>query len=213
MGAWSADNFGNDAALDFVGEVTDFASVQSAIQTFSTTKGDFDANDASAILAACNLVAISLDRGPADIPDTPDLAHDGVSNNFLDQARTLVDRVRDSSELAALWAEEDDGEWQEVLDDLILRLTPSKRYKAPKRLKKTEYPDDFLGHCYVCYGMVTARDGLVFEHTDEFATASVHPHRKCIEDKMTEPGPYWNDDGSPTEVTRLQLMRDMGYEV
>lgn len=163
-------------------------------------------------LTACDLLAISIRRGPNNAPKTPKLEQEEVKEDLLTIAKSLVSRARETSELAELWAEADDAEWQGVLDDLIIRLTPSIPYEPPQK-KRDRFPDDFLGHCYICYGMVTERDGLYFEQEDEgFGASAVHPHRKCSEERIPEPGPYWHPDGSPTECTKKQLRRDMGYD-
>jgi hypothetical protein len=141
-----------------------------------------------------------------------DLTAQDVPRDLIQTARTIVARVRKTSELAELWAEEDDTEWQEVLDDLLARLTPSKPYRAPAKQVQPEVPDDFLGYCYICYGTVTERNGLRFEHTPEHGvTCATYPHRKCIEDQI--PGPHWMPDGSPMPGTLIKLLRDMGVKV
>lgn len=212
MGVWAAGNFGNDAALDFVGGLRDFNEIHGVLTDFAVRTGELDADESCIALAACDLLAASIGRPSADLPDIHDFEEKSVPDAMLDIAKSLVARVRDTSELSRLWAEEDDREWQMVLDDLTLRLTPSMPFKAPKRQKSAELPDDFLGYCYICYGMVTARNGIYFEHAEEGAGISaVHPHRKCIEDQI--PGPHWHSDGSPTERTRKKLLQDMGVEI
>ncbi|GEM_PF-5085306 len=130
----------------------------------------------------------------------------------MEAAKSLVHRVRTSSELADLWAEEDNAEWLEVLGDLILRLTPSEPYIAPEPQNIPEVTDDFLGYCYMCHEMVIERDGFNFDYAEEgLGTISVHPHRHCIEKQM--PAPHWNSDGSPNEQTKKKLLRDIGVEI
>lgn len=216
MGAWASGSFGNDTALDFVGELKDFASLRSTLTKFEKDRGELDADDASIALAACDLLAAAIGRPPADLPDVPDFEKEEVSEDLLDSAKALVKRVREDSELAELWAEDDDVEWQAELDALLLRLTPSAPYDAPQKQKgkpkEQELPDDFLGHCYLCYEPVTERDGFLFEITVEGGgTISIHPHRRCIEKLI--PGPHWEEDGSPNEKTRKKLMQDMGFEL
>ena len=215
MGTWAAGSFGNDAALDFVGEMKDLAELPNIIGEIERRSSRLDADAASAALAACDLLAARIGRPAADVPDSAGLAQAEVAEAVLDTARSLVARVRDASELAELWAEEDDAEWQAALADLLLRLTPSIPYSAPETPAAPappEIPDDFLGYCYVCYGMVTKRNGIYFEEvTEGLGTVACHPHRKCIEDQI--PGPHWNADGSPTEGTRRKLLQDMGFEI
>lgn len=213
MGVWDSGSFGNDTALDFVVDLKDFATVRSTLLKFECFSSPLDADDASIALASCDLVATAIGRPPIDIPDNiPNFQDEDVSDKLLKIAKKIVERVRNKSELAELWAEQDDAEWQLALDELLLRLTPSTPYNAPMKKKQVKLPDDFLGHCYVCYGPVTKRDGIYFEHSEENGiSSSIHPHRKCIENKIS--GPHWNDDGSPTEKTKKLLLKDMGYEV
>lgn len=211
MGTWASGSFGNDAALDFVAELKDFAALHGTLIKFEKNAGELDADEAAIALAACDLLAAAIGRPSADLPDAPDFENEEISDDLLDSAKAIVRRVREKSELAELWSEEDDAEWQAALDGLLHRLTPSAQYEAPKKEKQPEVPDDFLGHCYLCTGPVTERDGINFEHTMEGGgTLSIHPHRSCIEKLI--PGPHWNKDGSPSEETRKRLMQDMGFE-
>ncbi len=212
MGTWTPGSFGNDAALDFVAELKDFAALRGTLIKFKEKFDELDADDAAVALAACDLLAAAIGRPPADLPDTPDFSKEEVPDALLESAKAMVQRVREKSELAELWSEEDDAEWQAELDDLLHRLTPSAPYKTPrkKKKKKPEVPDDFLGHCYLCNGPVTERDGFKFEYTMQGGgTLSIHPHRSCIEKLIS--GPHWNEDGSPSENTRKRLMKDMGF--
>ena len=213
MGAWDTGSFGNDTALDFVDDLKGFATVRGTLKKLEKDRDELDANDASIALAACDLLAAAIGRPPADLPDVPDFQQEKVSDDLLKTAKAIVKRVRENSELAELWAEDDDSEWQAELDALLLRLTPSAPYEAPQKGKEQqELPDDFLGHCYLCYGAVTERDGFLFEiEMEGGGTISIHPHRYCVEELI--PGPHWEKDGSPNEKTRKRLMQDMGFKV
>ncbi|PJI84583.1 uncharacterized protein DUF4259 [Yoonia maricola] len=216
MGARDVGQFGNDTALDFAAEVKTFADVCAVIEDDSKFAPDLDADDASIALAACEMLATAIGRAPEDLPEMTTLGDEGVTPALLETATGLIIHIRSNSELAALWQESEENDaWQASLDGLLARLDQSKPFKAPaKKAKQEELPEDFIGYCYICYGMVTERDGLLFEYDDpEGGSLSNYPHRKCIEDQITEPGPYWNDDGSPTPVTRKQLMRGLGYEI
>ncbi|MEP3196442.1 MAG: DUF4259 domain-containing protein [Lentilitoribacter sp.] len=222
MGAWGAGSFSNDTALDYVEDLNGFDAVFETISHFSVQKKEpLDADDASIALAACDLLAIVIGRPPAEVPDIAaldDLKDQAVTSDQLKKARALIKVIAKSSELSELWAEDDDSEWQSALDDLLLRLTPSKPYKASKAEKvpnepgKEQLPDDFLGYCYLCNEVVTQRDGILFEHTAEYGgTCSIHPHTKCIEEIICEP--VLNEDGSPTRAAKKVLMQHMGFDV
>ncbi len=216
MGAWDVGQFGNDTALDFAAEVKAFADVRAVIDDNSMFAPDLDADDASIALAACEILAATTGRAAQDLPEIVALSADDVTPALLQTAMGLVSHIRSNSELAELW--QDSGEndaWQASLDELYARLDETKPFEAPaKKPKKEKLPEGFIGHCYICYGVVTERDGLVFAYDDpEGGTCENYPHRKCMEDKIAEPGPYWNDDGSPTEVMRKELMRGLGYDI
>ena len=211
MGAWAAGNFSNDAALDFVDDLGDFREVERTVTELAAVDEELEVDAASVALAACDMLAANLGRPPADLPNGRRYKGEAVSDGVLEIAKALVARVRQSSELAELWAEGDPSDWHAVLDDLVLRLTPSAAYDSPTPPETPTLPDDFIGYCYICFKMVTKRNGILFEHTEEGAgTCSIHPHRKCIEDQIA--GPHWNADGSPTAQTRRKLLNDMGIE-
>jgi hypothetical protein len=212
MGAWAAGNFSNDVALTFVEGLKDTTEIGSTVVEINRCTEELDVDQSCVALAACDLLAAIMGRPAADLPDGLDLEVEVVRDAILDVARSLVERVRETSELAEAWKEDDASEWYVVLDDLLQRLTPSAPNRKPKKKTKPKLPDDFIGYCYICYGMVTERNGIFFEYTDaDSVTSACYPHRQCIEDKVS--GPYWNEDGSPTRQTRTKLLQDMGYDV
>jgi len=214
MGVWDEGSFGNDVALDFAAQVKDFADVRRTILKYADQAKNLNAEDAQIALATCDMLAAAIKRPPTDLPDVPDFEAEHVSDSLLRTAAEIVEQIRLNSELARLWAEEDDTQWQKAIEDLSTRLDPSKPYENTPKLQKAEPPEDFLGYCYKCFGMVTEQNGLHFEHTDpDGATSANYPHRSCIEELIPEPGPYWNADGSPTPIAHRQLMRGLGYEV
>ena len=211
MGDWDCGSFGNDTALDFAAELTDFETIRKKLVQFEKQTSALDADDASVALAACDVLAATIGRPPVDLPDIPKFEKDEVTDDLLASAKSIVERVRNNSELSELWGEEDDSEWQDALDGLNTRLDLSKPYKAPRKKKKRKLPDDFLGHCYICFEEVTERNGILFEHTMfEGISCSIHPHRKCIEEAIS--GSHWKKDGTPTAKTRKYLLKSMGIE-
>ncbi len=215
MGAWDVRQFGNDTALDFAAEIRTFADVRAVIEDDSKFAPDLDSDEACIALAACEVLATALGRPPEDLPEMVHVPAQEVTPALLNTAIGLITHIRRNSELAELWEEAEEGEtWQASLDGLLKRLDQSKPYKAaPENPKRDEPPEDFIGYCYICYGMVTERDGLEFTYGDpDGGSLSNYPHRKCIETKVEEPGPYWNDDGSPTPVMHRALMRGLGYD-
>lgn len=212
MGVWDSGSFGNDTAMDFVADLQGFGTIHSTLSRFKDCKGAFNADDASIALAACDLLAAALGRPPADLPNVPNFENEDISDDLSKMVKSIIEHVRKNSELAELWAEDDNAEWQLAIDGLIARLTLSTPYKAPNNEKQQKQPDDFLGHCYICNGPVTERDGINFEFTMHGgSTCSLHPHHKCIETSIS--GPHWQADGSPTEKTKKKLMQDMGFKI
>ena len=211
MGAWSTGSFGNDDALDYLEGLSDFDAVIETVTVLSARPDDLDVRNATAALAACDLVAAGLGRPPADLPELRDIRLRTVSETVLGQAKTLVDHVRTTSELAELW-DDDLDEWHASLDALLIRVTPEAPYTPPESEPWAELPDNFIGHCYVCRDVVTERDGLKFDYDD--GTGGIFgatPHRACIEAKLDGRGPHWTPDGAPLAAARRQMVIDFGH--
>jgi hypothetical protein len=210
MGVWSTGSFGNDVALDYVDDLSGFNAVIKTVAAFWAQPGRLETGEACVALAACDLLAAGLGRPSVDLPELPEIKLHAVSEDTLDQAKALVEHVRTNSELAELW-EDEAQEWNDELDALLIRLTPSAAYTPPK--PKQELPSDFIGYCYICYDAVTERDGLEFQYNDSGGgTLGSTPHRACIDAKLDGPGPHWAPDGAPLPATRHQMVVDMGYD-
>ena len=69
MGVWGSGSFGNDAALDFVSALNEFAMIRSTLSKFENNIGALDADDASVALAACDMLAVTIGRPPVDLPE------------------------------------------------------------------------------------------------------------------------------------------------
>ena len=209
MGTWSAGSFGNDDALDYVGNLSSFDEVVGMVATFLARPEGLSAWEACQALAACDLLAAGLGRAAADLRELSDLTLRAVSDDTLAKAKALIEHVRNSSELVDLW-EDDVDEWYASLDALLIRLTPSAPYSPPD--PEPERPVDYIGHCYVCYEPVTERDGLVFEYSHGGGVLGATPHRACIDAKLDGPGPHWTPEGAPLSAARFQMVVDMGYD-
>ena len=118
MGAWGAGGFQNDAALDYADSIS---SVEQAEVTIRTPRPTWpDADEAAAVIAAGEIVAASFGRAPADMPTEllkklsearpPD-------RRLLSDARNAVEQIANVSELADLWAEDDDADWREAIGE------------------------------------------------------------------------------------------------
>lgn len=209
MGAWSAGSFGNDDALDFVGALQDEKQIFDHINDLSQNTAYMEADEAAKAIAACDVIAGMMDRAAADMPEIEVIA--GFDASSLDpkiykSAAKIVEQVRANSELAELWGEDDPSEWYAALDDLLVRLDPSKPYTAP------EIPEEEMGdigwHCALCDGSVDESDLATLVIEMDIATITNYTHRSCVE-KQFKP-PYWNADGSPSTEVIAQFKKMVG---
>lgn len=145
MGAWSRESFGNDAALDWSGELeisSDLALVEQTLQNVTGFGGQpLDAIVACEAVAACEVVARL--RGRHGEQDAYSEAVDNwVQMQALVPGKALVDKAilalarieAEPSELRTLWEESGElQEWIAAIDDLRNRLRAK-----PLRIKKSQ---------------------------------------------------------------------------
>lgn len=125
MGAWDSTPFGNDAALDWLGEAADGeldAAVSAALRAVMT--GSYlDADEGSAAVAAAALLAAALTGDTSALPEdaanllpnwTPSASLRGVA------AEALTAVLGPESELASLWGDSQD--WRGSVERLRTRL-------------------------------------------------------------------------------------------
>jgi hypothetical protein len=134
MSAWSAASFDNDDAVDWLADLsqsTDLQPVQTALEAVTRldTASYLEAPEASAALAAAEVVAALLGRPAANLPEevhTWVAAHRqlGVTDDLRTTARRAVARVQARSELRELWDESPDAgaTWRQRLSNLMTRL-------------------------------------------------------------------------------------------
>jgi hypothetical protein len=127
MGAWGFQAFENDDALDWLGEL-ESGGVE-AVRQGLTAAGDgyIEAPDGSVAIAAAEITAAAQGSPPGDLPEeaaTWVTAHgDELGTDDVQLALEAVERVAGrESELAELWDDADEPEWQESLDNLSERL-------------------------------------------------------------------------------------------
>jgi hypothetical protein len=131
MGAWGHKAFENDSALDWLGELMrgDPSLVGEALDAVADSDDDeyLEVDEASAALAAAELVAAALGKGDDRLSD--DAAswlaeHRAAARDVgARRARRAVQRVLESSELRELWDENgDDTEWHAEVRELLKRL-------------------------------------------------------------------------------------------
>ncbi len=128
MGAWGHNTIENDDALDWLGELTDLRQITAAFaQIVDNVDGYIDLTDASAALAAAEVVAALNGRPSRSLPDEARSWIHGKTKpdtGLLQQARTAVEQVLAGSELEELWDEDgtNQSEWHAVVNDLKERL-------------------------------------------------------------------------------------------
>jgi len=132
MGAWGHKSFENDSALDWLGDLADGEKslVGEALDAVTSADEDdyLEVDEASAALAAAELVAAALGKGDDRLNE--DAAawleeHRAVAQGIgAARARKAVERVYKASELRELWDENgEDTEWHADVRELLARLT------------------------------------------------------------------------------------------
>jgi hypothetical protein len=137
MGAWGAETFANDDAMDWVAELEaapDLRVLRAALDAAAEDDGEYlDAPVGSVALAAAEVVAALRGRPAAELPEEVGgwvAAHRAAPEaELVGLAARAVDAVAGEpsrSELRALWDEaapEDRDAWRAGVADLRRRLT------------------------------------------------------------------------------------------
>lgn len=132
MGAWDIGPFDNDDAADWLYELEGSAGISALAEAINAVAdiGDeyLEAPECAIALAAAEIVAALTGRPAAKMPDNVaawihvQRAFDASSLKPI--ARSVVQRIRDNSELKELWDESDDAPaWYATLDDVSVRLS------------------------------------------------------------------------------------------
>ncbi|GAA4356901.1 hypothetical protein GCM10023185_21180 [Hymenobacter saemangeumensis] len=133
MGAWGHRNFENDPAADLADEFTDMPGevvlleALSVIEEIGEEGGIIEADDASAALAAAEIVAAALGRPGPDLPQDVMAAVAqldlGEDSELQEMAQEAVEAMLRASELKELMQEGADYDrWVAVQQDLLARL-------------------------------------------------------------------------------------------
>ena len=133
MGTWGNRNFENDAAADFLNEFRDMPTdavileALTAVVEAGAEETYIEADEASAALAAAEVVAASLAKPSPDFPEALSAIvqnlGSGENNHIRKLARKAVKQVLRDSELQELWTEQGEpNEWQAIQRDLLTRL-------------------------------------------------------------------------------------------
>ncbi len=131
MGAWAHGSFENDDALDWVGDLEGAEDAEPIAEAFGAVleaEDDIEAPEASAALAAAEVVAALLGCPMAELPDEVTAWVAGrrpPKPGLVKKAERVVRRILKGSELKELWAEsENSAKWQAAVEDLLVRLAP-----------------------------------------------------------------------------------------
>jgi hypothetical protein len=129
MGAWGVGSFDNDTALDWLDTLGRLGreALQIAFATIAEEDERIETEQARIAIAAAEAVAAA--RGHA-APELPGELAEWVAARGCDvdaalaaQAADAVTRIRDRSDLADMWEEQDSGgEWDAGIANLLERL-------------------------------------------------------------------------------------------
>jgi len=201
MGAWDVGSFGNDTALDFAGGIK---TVDDLVQAFAALGPEgtiAEADNASEAIAAADLVAAMMGRPAPDFPEDlgKTVSDFGTASDELTAAAVrAVQHVRAHSELAELWAESKDEDWNGAINDLLARLDPTAPY-VPLPPREAPPEGEVIGICLQCDGDIAEADSVTvtLEDDDGIVSSSLtlYAHRECLE-RNYEP-PYFAADGLP----------------
>ncbi len=131
MGAWGADSFENDDAMDWLGDFCDDpeeAFILAALRRVADAgEGEYlEAPECSASVAAAEVVAALKGEAryvPEDVRGCLASSNIKPDGELIEAALKALARVRTDSELKELWDEAANAaDWHEALGDLESRL-------------------------------------------------------------------------------------------
>jgi len=131
MGAWENGNFGNDDAMDFVGEVNSKEAILDAILKISAAPENeyLESPDCCIALAAIEYIATALGNPSEDFPEE---GEEWISKNksellegdIILHSNQAIDKIKTNSELKELWEESGEFEdWLNVIEGLKKRIS------------------------------------------------------------------------------------------
>lgn len=209
MGAWDSGSFSNDAALDYLDELSDIRQLRHTLHQHQQAR---DADDAACVIAACDLLAALVQRPAPDLP--PDVLSgwaDQPTPDDLALAMQAVQFVRQHSELSELWGEDPDSlrDWHGALEDLLRRLDLNRPYDPPSPVQAETGPITAL--CYLCEQGIPAGQDVRLDHEEDqsgvYCSMTLYAHRACIEQRFVPP--HWTDQGKPTAALLEQFGRSL----
>jgi hypothetical protein len=132
MGAWGVGSFDNDTALDWLDTLHRLGreALQIAFATIAEEDERIETEQARIAIAAAEAVAAARGHAGPDLPgelaEWVDARGRDVDASLAAQAADAVTRIRDRSDLADMWEEQDSGaEWETTVSNLLERLQKS----------------------------------------------------------------------------------------
>ncbi|WP_108810192.1 DUF4259 domain-containing protein [Sphingorhabdus sp. Alg231-15] len=195
MGAWGTGSFENDSAQDWVSDVTSLSDVTAKFDTLaSLEEQDIDVDLASEIIAAAEIVAISMDQVAPDIPGDLLKKLDKLEEAdaaLIEQAKMAVSEVLGDSELLDLWSEdsEDSAGWNLAITGLIARLNSDVAANPPSPAEIKEVSGGF-GPCVFCSKDIDPKDLTSLSIRDMSSkdnmamSYGVYCHLSCLNGKL-----------------------------
>lgn len=144
MGAWGHRSFENDGALDWIAELSGgkAGALTRTLERIVNRRQVADVDDASAAIAAAEVVAAARGHACKGLPDQVELWLDANATKVTQRhgvlARTAVLRVQSASELQQLWAEGGTAKnpWTRELDKLLARLNKKPIARKPRKKRR-----------------------------------------------------------------------------
>lgn len=145
MGAWGPRSFDNDSAQDWLAELDGIRSLRRTLERVikAKPKAYIDVDDASAVIAAGEVIAAARGHGPKGAPDELAEWLDGhgakITAADAKLAAKAIARVQKGSELQQLWADHGKANpWTREVAKLLRRLAakPKQRATVSKARKK-----------------------------------------------------------------------------
>jgi len=200
MGAWGEGIFENDAAGDWLDQLVESGKANAIDKALSfaikAKPGYLEADEASAALAAVEVIAAARGHRHSDLPD--EVKEWLAGSGYVPTAETVAsgiraaERVRDDSELEELWDEGDElAAWKRGVSSLLNRL--AKPAKPPKPRKPASTKSKSLP-----------------KPSPRNAVAALRKNRLFFVTREGSPSPYWcKGSGSHTDK---QPLRDADME-
>lgn len=202
MGAWGAGSFENDAAMDWIADISTLQDIEAKFDELSILDDDetsdgspfIDADLASEVVAAAEIVAALMDRIALDVPEELQASLQKLGKaepSLIDKAKIAVSRILTDSELLELWSENEDdpNEWNIAITGLIDRLNADVPYDRPSKAEVEEIAGE-LTPCVFCGKGILQHElsSITFQDLSSknalFMSRGLYCHLSCLNGKI-----------------------------